>query len=80
MRKRFEDSPNEAISLAGAFGYHYDDPKLLREVRYPYRKLFRLLKDAGYQGYCSAEIPASPDPIGIMKYYRALFLAYQNVI
>jgi sugar phosphate isomerase/epimerase len=47
---------------------------------YPYREFFRLLKQAGYQGYCDAEIPASAEPIRLMKYYRALFLAYQNVI
>ena len=47
---------------------------------YPYRLLFQLLKKNGYQGYCDAEIPASSDPIELMRYYRALFLAYQNVI
>jgi len=47
---------------------------------YPYRKFFGLLKAAGYQGYCDAEIPASCEPIRLMKYYRALFLAYQNAI
>ena len=47
---------------------------------YPYRKLFQLLKASGYQGYCDAEIPASCEPIRLMKYYRALFLAYQNAI
>jgi sugar phosphate isomerase/epimerase len=52
----------------------------LWEEEYPYRKLFALLKASGYQGYCDAEIPASCEPIRLMKYYRALFLAYQNVI
>lgn len=47
---------------------------------YPYRLLFRLLRASGYQGYCDAEIPASCEPIRLMKYYRALFLAYQNAI
>jgi len=47
---------------------------------YPYRKLFRLLKQAGYKGYCDAEIPSSSDPVRLMKYYRSLFLAYQNAI
>ena len=45
---------------------------------YPWRRLFNLLNGIGYNGYCCAEIPASPDPIRVMKYYRALFLAYQN--
>lgn len=47
---------------------------------YPYRRLFELLKQSGYQGYCDAEIPESCEPIRLMKYYRATFLAMQNVI
>ena len=52
----------------------------LWDEEYPYRQLFRLLRQAGYQGYCDAEIPASCEPIRLMKYYRALFLAYQNAL
>jgi len=52
----------------------------LWDEQYPYREFFRLLKQMGYQGYCDAEIPASCEPIRLMKYYRALFLAYQNAI
>ena len=52
----------------------------LWDEQYPYRELFRLLRQAGYQGYCDAEIPASCESIRLMKYYRALFLAYQNVL
>ncbi len=52
----------------------------LWDEKYPYRRLFQLLKASGYQGYCDAEIPASCEPIRLMKYYRALFLAYQNAI
>lgn len=47
---------------------------------YPYRKLFKLLKESGYKGYCLAEIPATSEPIRLMRYYRALFLAYQNLL
>jgi sugar phosphate isomerase/epimerase len=47
---------------------------------YPYRRLFELLKQAGYDGYCDAEIDASKEPIRLMKYYRATFLALQNAI
>lgn len=43
---------------------------------YPYRKLFRLLEHAGYEGYCLAECPGSADPVRVMHYYRALFDAY----
>ena len=42
---------------------------------YPYRELFTLLRDSGYTGYCCAEIPASPEPERLMRYYRALFEA-----
>jgi hypothetical protein len=47
---------------------------------YPFRKLFRQLNATGYGGFCLAEIPASTDPIRIMKYYRALWLAYQDLL
>lgn len=47
---------------------------------YPYRQLFKLLVDNGYKGYCNAEIDANADPIRLLKYYRALFLAYQDAI
>jgi sugar phosphate isomerase/epimerase len=44
---------------------------------YPWRELFRLLHEVGYEGYCLAEIPASTDPIRLLRYYRSLWLAYQ---
>jgi sugar phosphate isomerase/epimerase len=47
---------------------------------YPYRKLLNGLNAIGYQGYCLAEIPASADPLRVMKYYRALWLAYQGLL
>jgi sugar phosphate isomerase/epimerase len=52
----------------------------LWDEQYPYREFFRLLRQSGYQGYCDAEIPASCEPVRLMKYYRALFLAYQDAI
>ena len=45
---------------------------------YPWRKFLGLLNGIGYDGYCCAEIPASSDPLRVMHYYRALFLAYQD--
>ncbi len=45
---------------------------------YPWRKFLGLLNGIGYNGYCCAEIPASSDPLRVMKYYRALFLALQD--
>ena len=47
---------------------------------YPYRRLFELLRQAGYTGYCDAEIDGSKEPIRLMKYYRATFLALQDAI
>lgn len=47
---------------------------------YPFRKLMAGLNEIGYAGFCLAEIPPSNDPIRVMKYYRALWLAYQGVL
>jgi len=47
---------------------------------YPFRKLFAGLNESGFQGYCLAEIPDSKDPVRLMKYYRSLWLAYQNLL
>lgn len=52
----------------------------LHREDYPWRELFRNLREMGYTGYCFAEVPESCDPIRFMHYYRALFLAYQNVL
>jgi len=55
--------------------------KNLDNENYPYRKFFELLRNANYTGYCNCEVnDESLEPIRFMKYYRALFLAYQNVI
>jgi sugar phosphate isomerase/epimerase len=47
---------------------------------YPFRQFFKLLAGIGYKGYCNAEIDGNPDPIRLLKFYRALFLAYQDAI
>jgi sugar phosphate isomerase/epimerase len=47
---------------------------------YPFRRLFSRLKETGFNGYCLAEVPATSDPIRMMKYYRALWLAYQDLL
>lgn len=52
----------------------------LWDTEYPYRQLFKLLSESGYKGFCHAEIDENDDPVRLMKYYRALFLAYQNAI
>jgi sugar phosphate isomerase/epimerase len=45
---------------------------------YPFRKLLTRLNEIPFRGFCLAEIPASTDPVRVMKYYRALWLAYQG--
>ncbi|MDX9978649.1 MAG: sugar phosphate isomerase/epimerase family protein [Lentisphaeria bacterium] len=45
---------------------------------YPYRELFALLRESGYQGFCLAEIPAAGEvePASeLLRYYRAHFAA-----
>ena len=47
---------------------------------YPFRKLFARLNESRFTGYCLAEIPSSSDPVRVMRYYRALWLAYQELL
>ncbi len=47
---------------------------------YPFRKLFNRLNEIGFAGYCLAEIPPSSDPVRVMRYFRALWLAYQDLL
>lgn len=47
---------------------------------YPFRRLLRRLNETRFSGFCLAEIPASADPVRVMKYYRALWLAYQDAL
>jgi len=54
------------------FSVHMTD---LYEVAYPYRKLLTRLNDIHFTGFCLAEIPPSSDPVRVMRYYRALWLA-----
>lgn len=44
---------------------------------YPWRRLLTRLNQIGYAGFCLAEIPESADPLRVMRYFRALWLAYQ---
>ncbi|MSU63978.1 MAG: sugar phosphate isomerase/epimerase [Pedosphaera sp.] len=44
---------------------------------YPFRKLFTRLNEINFTGFTFAEIPESTDPVRVMKYFRALWLAYQ---
>jgi sugar phosphate isomerase/epimerase len=55
----------------------------LRELftDYPWRKLFSLLSQSGYKGYCDIELSdESCEPVRMMKNYRVGFLALQNAM
>ncbi len=47
---------------------------------YPWRRLLTRLNEIGFRGYCLAEISPSQDPVRVMRYYRALWLAYQGLL
>jgi sugar phosphate isomerase/epimerase len=47
---------------------------------YPFRRLFARLNEIKFTGYCLAEVPPSADPVRVMKYFRALWLAYQDLL
>jgi sugar phosphate isomerase/epimerase len=49
----------------------------LYDDTYPWRELFALLKAQNYEGFTLAEIPESSDPDRVLRYFRALWLAYQ---
>jgi sugar phosphate isomerase/epimerase len=60
---------------------HFVHMRDLYLEEYPWRKMLQLLRKSGYRGYCCAELGAvSPDPLRVMRYYRALFLAYQDLL
>ena len=42
----------------------------LHKAEYPWRELFGLLKAEGYEGYTLAEIPDSPEPERLLRYYQ----------
>jgi sugar phosphate isomerase/epimerase len=46
----------------------------LADASYPWRELFSLLRQSGYEGFTLAEIQDSPDRERLLKYYRALWL------
>jgi sugar phosphate isomerase/epimerase len=68
---------NFDLLKARIFSVHMVD---LFQESYPFRKLLNGLNDIHFTGFCLAEIPASTDPVRVMKYYRALWLAYQGLL
>ena len=60
---------------------HFVHMRDLYLEEYPWRRLLNLLRKSGYTGYCCAELGSiSTDPLRVMRYYRALFLAYQDML
>ncbi|AGA27384.1 sugar phosphate isomerase/epimerase family protein [Singulisphaera acidiphila] len=49
----------------------------LFDEAYPWTELFALLTAQQYDGFTLAEIPESSDPERVLRYFRALWLAYQ---
>jgi sugar phosphate isomerase/epimerase len=49
----------------------------LTDEAYPWRELFTLLKRQNFEGFTLAEIPESPDPERVLRYFRSLWLACQ---
>jgi sugar phosphate isomerase/epimerase len=43
---------------------------------YPWRDLITALHDMKFEGFCFAEIPESPDPMRVLRYFRGTFLAF----
>ena len=71
----------EEGSIDRNFGLLREDIRLVHITElwndYPWRRLFELLSQSGYRGFCLAEIPESPDAVRLMRYYRALWTALQ---
>jgi len=79
---------NQTDLLDGGFEANF---KLLRDQigqvhmrdlfleEYPFRQLIAALAEMKFQGYCFAEIPESNDPVRVLKYFRGVFRAYQNL-
>jgi len=47
---------------------------------YPFRNLLKGLNENGFTGYCLAEISESKDPVRVLRYFRSIWLAYQNLL
>ncbi len=45
---------------------------------YPWRELFRLMRESGYQRYTLAEVPESKEPDRFLRYYKALWTELQR--
>ncbi len=80
----WNSNPTDVVNGSIAAGFDSVAPKIrevhlrdLTDETYPWRDLFARLVRSGYQGYTLAEIPASPDPDRVLRYFRSLWIAYQ---
>jgi sugar phosphate isomerase/epimerase len=78
---------NQTDLLDGGFDANFDLVKdrvfsvHLRDLyleEYPFHRLFTRLREIGFAGFAMAEIPESGDPLRVMRYFRGLWLAFQN--
>jgi sugar phosphate isomerase/epimerase len=52
----------------------------LADPEFPYLELVRLLKADDYDGWCTAELPDSPDRERVLQYYVGLWRAYETIV
>ena len=45
---------------------------------YPWRGLFKLMRESGYQRYTLAEVAESKEPERFLRYYKALWTELQS--
>ncbi|MHB8520970.1 MAG: sugar phosphate isomerase/epimerase family protein [Limisphaerales bacterium] len=69
--------PNFDLVKDKIFSVHLHD---ISDEHYPFRRLLGRLNEIGFGGFTLAEIPQSKDPIRVMNYFRALWLAYQGLL
>jgi len=77
----WNSNPGETVNGSLAHNFNLLKPWLggtvhihdLYDSEYPYKELFKLLKEQNFQGYCLSESPATTDTLRVMKYYKALF-------
>jgi len=51
----------------------------LSDAKFPYPELFKLLRETGYDGWCTTELPDSTDRDRVLGYYVALWEAYLRI-
>jgi sugar phosphate isomerase/epimerase len=80
----WNSNPTDVVNGSIRDNYALVGPKIrevhlrdLTDEKYPWRELFALLARQNYDGYTLAEIPESTDPERVLRYFRALWLAYQ---